>query len=104
MMFQTQDLVESFDKFNQDYFSGCLQRPHVLEVESDMDTEVGYCTDDDGVVVLGVADNFLNRYQFDCVILHEMTHLWQMQNCETVGHNRSFKAFKKTLKKQGWEI
>jgi predicted metal-dependent hydrolase len=104
MIFHNQDLFDSFNRFNNKYFLGKLELPDVLEVESDLDTEVGYCTDDDNVVVLGVADNLLNRYQFDCVVLHEMTHLWQMQNHERVGHNRSFNTFKKTVKKDGWKI
>lgn len=100
-MVTVQRVTKLFDQFNGNIFAGKLRRPK-FEIDK-MDTEVGYCIDDDGHIVIGIADD-LNGQLLMCTLIHEMVHLWQIQNKKKVGHGPEFQKWKKEITHYGFNI
>lgn len=100
-MVTIQRITKLFNQFNGNIFAGKLIRPQ-FEVDK-MDTEVGYCIDDDDHIVIGIADD-LNDMLLKCTLIHEMVHLWQIQNKKKVDHSLEFQKWKKEIKYYGFNI
>ena len=84
-------LSKCFEKINQEVFDGLLAFEDIDSVEVEfLDTEWGYCVDEDGEIVLGITDEFPTRADFMNTLAHEMIHLFQITNSLKVNHGVAF--------------
>ena len=104
MMYKVTDtkLAAEFVAMNKRFFDGILE-VDALEVD-DLDTEWGFCVDDDDEWVLGVTREFPSKKAFQETLLHEMAHLFQINADMTVGHDESFFECCDLFKKDGFDV
>jgi len=96
------NLDAEFVAMNNRFFDGILE-VDALEVD-DLDTEWGFCVDDDDEWVLGVTRNFPNKKAFHETLLHEMVHLYQINADMIVSHDEIFFGWCDLLKKDGFDV
>ena len=95
-------LDTEFAKMNNLYFARALE-VDALEVD-DLDTEWGFCVDDDDEWVLGVTRSFPSKKAFVETLLHEMTHLYQINADMPVDHDEIFFEWCDLFKKDGYDV
>lgn len=85
---------KTFNQLNNQMFDGLLDMSAItLEVDP-LDTEWGYCVnEDDGEIYLGITDEFPTLQLFKAVMAHEMIHLFQIDSGWKVGHDHVFERF-----------
>jgi len=95
-------LEAKFALFNAIHFDGKLEVDEFWIDDSDDD----FCgvDDVDGVIVIGMCKEYDDEFQFDCLLAHEMTHIWQIQNGYDGGHDGEFLVVAKRLEKSGLYI
>jgi len=88
----TEQIVrEEMEKLNDELFASRLFIDDI-EVDVDyLDTEWGFCIDEDDKIVLGVTDEFEDETQFRTILAHEMIHALQLQLGIGVNHGEYFK-------------
>jgi len=88
----TEEIVrKEMDKINDEVFASFL---YIDDIELDidtLDTEWGFCFDEEGTTVLGLNDEFEDKEQFRTILAHEMIHALQLQLGITVSHGEYFK-------------
>jgi len=88
----TEEVVrKEMDKINDEVFASFL---YIDDIELDidtLDTDWGFCFDEDGTTVLGLNDEFEDKEQFRTILAHEMIHALQLQLGITVSHGEYFK-------------
>lgn len=96
---------EAFSKINTELFYGELELSDV-ELDIDyLDTELGFCVEeDDGSIVLGLTNEFNSKEAFLDTLCHEMIHLWQIMNCWKVHHGDSFRDYADKALKFGYTV
>ena len=63
----------------------------LIDIDIDfLDTEWGFCVDEDDRIVLGLTDEFRSRKQMVAIIVHEMIHAMQIYNEVEVSHDTPF--------------
>jgi hypothetical protein len=82
-------LEKEFSKMNELFFDGALE-VDILEVDDHLDTEWGFCVDDNEEWVLGVTSEFPTKKSFQETLLHEMAHLYQLNADLEVNHGETF--------------
>ena len=95
-------LDTEFAKMNCLYFGQALE-VDALEVD-DLDTEWGFCVDDDDEWVLGVTRFFPSKKAFVETLLHEMIHLFQINADFLVRHAEIFFEWCDLFKKDGYDV
>jgi hypothetical protein len=103
MFVVTQEILEdAFIKFNEMFFDAALE---VDELEVDeLDTEWGFCVDDDDEWVLGVTNVFPSEQAFHETLLHELTHLYQINAGLEVNHDEKFQEICEGFQKYGFNV
>ena len=91
-----------FAMLNAMHFDGELHVDEFWIDESDDD----FCGVDevDGEIVIGMCKEYDDEHQFICLLAHEMTHVWQIQNGYDGGHDGEFLVVAKRLEKSGLYI
>jgi hypothetical protein len=98
-------LAKGFQKINKQVFDGLLDLSDIDSIEIDfLDTEWGYCVDEDGEIVLGMTDEFPSSVAFLDTLCHEMIHLYQIMSGWKVNHGKQFKALAKHAEKFGYFV
>lgn len=106
-----------FDKFNFEYYDSKLQRP-MITVSPDTVNAYGWITtwkawkednDEDGYYEINICAEYLNRdmKEICATLLHEMVHLWNLQNgIKDTSRNGTYhnKKFKDTAESHGLMI
>jgi len=95
-------LATEFKTMNNRFFDGILEFD-ALEVD-DLDTEWGYCVDDDDEWILGVTREFPTKKAFHETLLHEMTHLFQLNADMPVDHDEMFFEWCDVFLKEGFDV
>jgi hypothetical protein len=99
------NLEKSFNKINGVVFDGLLDLRDLDEIDIDfLDTEWGYCIEEDGEIVLGVTDEFPSKKEFEDTLCHEMIHLYQIISDLKVDHGKVFKSFEKHANNLGFNV
>lgn len=101
----TIDTVEkTFDQINKKVFDGILSFYDLDVVDIDyLDTEWGFCIEEDGEIVLGLTDEFRSKKDFQNTLCHEMIHLWQIMNGFKVNHGKRFEDMCERSKTYGYD-
>lgn len=88
----TEEIVrKEMDRINEEVFADFIYTDDI-EVDIDyLDTEWGYCFDEDGTIVLGLTDEFEDETQFRTILAHEMIHALQLQLGIGANHGDYFK-------------
>ena len=87
-------IEKSFAKINNLIFAGALEISDIDEIDIDfLDTEYGFCIEENGKIVLGLTDVFDSAKSFENTLCHEMIHLFQIMSDIKVDHGKSFMAF-----------
>jgi len=96
---------EAFSKISAEVFDGLLDLSDIdiLDI-SDMDTEYGFCFEEDRKIIFGIRTFFPNKTEFRETICHEMVHLYQILNGYKVDHGSNFSKFVTHARKFGYEI
>lgn len=103
MFVVTEEILKTeFDKMNRLFFEGLLE-VDVLEID-DLDTEWGFCVDDEDEWVLGVTSEFPSERFFKEILLHEMAHLYQINFDLEVNHGETFKKICEMYHKEGFNV
>ena len=81
-----------FHKVNAECFGDSLPNDFELDIftEDEMPNEMGYCIDD-GVLVLGLVEEFDSIEEFEAVLKHELIHMEQWINDRPVNHGKEFR-------------
>lgn len=94
------NVEEWFEVLNVCLFDGVLSKP--IFVIEEMDTEVGYCVEENGEIYLGLDNHFDSYTEFIFTFCHELCHLEQYQILkEEPNHGKSFKKRQKEFRKLG---
>jgi len=83
-----------FDRLNRDFFAENLPNDYELDIftEHEMPVELGYCVDEeDGVIVLGLVEEFDSYDELTATLKHEMIHMEQIINNHPVNHGKEFR-------------
>jgi hypothetical protein len=95
-------LATEFKTMNSRFFGSFLELD-ALEID-DLDTEWGFCVDDDDEWVLGVTREFPTKKAFQETLLHEMAHLFQLNADMPVDHNETFFEWCDVFLKEGFNV
>ena len=95
-------LATEFKTMNSRFFGSFLELD-ALEID-DLDTEWGFCVDDDDEWVLGVTREFPIKKAFQETLLHEMAHLFQLNADMPVDHNETFFEWCDVFLKEGFNV
>lgn len=101
----TTDTVEkTFNQINKKVFDGILSfyDLDVLDIDY-LDTEWGFCIEEDGEIILGLTDRFPSEKDFQITLCHEMIHLWQIMNGFKVNHGKRFEDMREKAKAYGYD-
>jgi hypothetical protein len=72
---------------NDSVFDGELP-VELIDIDIDfLDTEWGFCVDEDNRIILGLTNKFRSRKQMVAIIVHEMIHAMQIYNGVEVSHD-----------------
>ena len=105
------NLQDSFDFWNITIFGESLLTPELrLMSENQIIDEQGECFSELNGFVLGSAEQPVSEawltinvdfcddwYTFHSTLLHEMVHIWQLQNDENMNHQKSFRNWQKQI-------
>jgi hypothetical protein len=98
-------VAAAFNEINDQVFGGILDLDDLDDIDIDfLDTEWGYCIEEDGEIVLGLTDEFPSQKDFKDTLCHEMTHLWQIMNGWKVNHGTAFMKIADHAKKFGYTL
>jgi hypothetical protein len=98
-------LEKSFNKINGVVFDDLLDLRDLDAIDIDfLDTEWGYCIEEDGEIILGVTDKFPSKKAFEDTLCHEMIHLYQIISDLKVDHGKVFKSFEKRANRLGFDV
>ena len=94
----TEEIVrKEMDVLNEEIFANKM---FVDDIELDidtLDTEWGFCFDEDSTTVLGLNDEFEDKEQFRTILAHEMIHALQLQLGIGVNHGDYFQHVAKFI-------
>lgn len=96
-------LEKEFSKMNELFFDGALE-VDILEVDDHLDTEWGFCVDDNEEWVLGVTSEFPTKKSFQETLLHEMAHLYQLNADLEVNHGETFQRLCGVFNVAGFDV
>lgn len=97
---QTAKLEKMFEYINSELFSDELPTPYIYTLNYDARQKLlgnfngvadfyGVCIPEGAAYFIGIADDSDKNETFNCMV-HEMIHIWQMENKKPVGHSGWF--------------
>lgn len=96
------ELDKSFNRIRALVFDNLIDLSDLDDVDIDfLDTEWGYCVEENDEIILGVTDEFSSKKAFENTLCHEMIHLYQIVSNSPVNHGKTFKSFEKRARLAG---